>query len=123
MSRGVLIDSNVLIDLTTPDSPFHDWSSQQIRHCLRNGTARINPIIYAELAAAFATPSDLDAFLPPDAFERRPLPFAAGFAAGQAFVTYRRRGGTKTAPLPDFYIGAHALTEDFTLLTRDEARF
>jgi len=52
-----------------------------------------------------------------------PLPYAAGWIAAQAFVTYRRAGGTKTSPLPDFYIGAHAAAEGLTLATRDAARY
>jgi hypothetical protein len=43
--------------------------------------------------------------------------------AAQAFVKYRRAGGTKSSPLPDFYIGAHAETEGLTLVTRDAPRY
>jgi predicted nucleic acid-binding protein len=47
----------------------------------------------------------------------------SNFLAGKAFLTYRRRGGTKTSVLPDFYIGAHAAVSDLTLLTRDIAHY
>jgi predicted nucleic acid-binding protein len=47
----------------------------------------------------------------------------AGFAAGKAFVRYRRSGGGKRSPLPDFYIGAHAALAGYQLLTRDAARY
>ena len=56
-------------------------------------------------------------------FSDCPFPYAAGWLAGQAFVKYRRAGGTKSSPLPDFYIGAHALAEGLTLATRDESRY
>jgi AbrB family looped-hinge helix DNA binding protein len=36
--------------------------------------------------------------------------------------SYRRRGGTKQLPLPDFLIGAHAAIAGYRLLTRDAAR-
>jgi predicted nucleic acid-binding protein len=52
-----------------------------------------------------------------------PLPFEAAFLAGQCFVKYRKRGGSRRSPLPDFYIGAHAAIADFTLLTRDASRY
>lgn len=39
--------------------------------------------------------------------------------AALAFTAYRKRGGSRTVPLPDFFIGAHALVEGLTLLTRD----
>ena len=55
--------------------------------------------------------------------EREALPFEAAFAAGKAFQTYRRRGGARTAPLPDFFIGAHALVRGHGLLTRDASRY
>jgi len=83
----------------------------------------INPVVYAEISVGYATPAALDAVLSETQFERLPLPFAAGFLAGRAFVEYRRKGGMCTSPLPDFYIGAHALVEGHTLLTRDPARY
>ena len=54
---------------------------------------------------------------------RFPLPYGAAFRAGRAYVRYRRAGGTRSSPLPDFYIGAHAETEGLTLLTRDISRY
>jgi predicted nucleic acid-binding protein len=54
---------------------------------------------------------------------RDPLPWEAAFVAGKAFLAYRRRGGSKTAPLPDFYIGAHAAVQGMDVLTRDPKRY
>jgi hypothetical protein len=51
-------------------------------------------------------------------FERRFLPYDAGFLAGKAFLAYRRRGGAKRSLMPDFYVGAHAVVESMRLLTR-----
>jgi predicted nucleic acid-binding protein len=65
----------------------------------------------------------LDRWLDPAIFERLPLPYAAGWLAAQAFLKYRRSGGSKTSPLPDFYIGAQAEIEGRTLITRDAARY
>ncbi len=87
------------------------------------GPLVLNPIIYAEAAARFERIEDLEAALPGSYFERRPLPWEAAFLAGRSFVAYRRRGGKRRSPLPDFYIGAHALVEGLTLLTRDPARY
>ena len=83
----------------------------------------INPIVYTELSIGFDTIEELDAALTPMAIEREPLPFPAGFVAGRAFLDYRRRGGTRTSPLPDFYIGAHAAVAGYRLLTRDDRRY
>jgi hypothetical protein len=56
-------------------------------------------------------------------FQRLPLPYAAGWLAAQAFLKYRRSGGVRASPLPDFYIGAHAEVEGHTLVTREPARY
>lgn len=118
-----LIDANVLLDIATADPKWMNWSREQIRLASTNGTIAINPIIYAEIAPAFATASDLDAWVGTNVFARLPLPYAAGWMAAQAFIAYRRAGGTRTTPLPDFYIGAHALTDGLVLITRDVARY
>ncbi len=77
----------------------------------------INPIIYAELAPAFRSEAALQHW----PLQRLPLPYEAAWPAAHAFTGYRRRGGVRTAPLPDFYIGAHADVAGLTLLTRDSA--
>ena len=56
-------------------------------------------------------------------FGRAALPYEAGWLAAQAFLKYRRGGGVRGAPLPDFYIGTHAEVEKLTLITRDAARY
>src|SRR5258708_278269 len=120
---GTLFDTNVLLDIATADATWLGWSEERFRAAVAQGPISINPIIYAELAPAFATQSDLDRWLDPALFERLPLPYAAGWLAAQAFVKYRRAGGTKSSPLPDFYIGAHAEAEGLTLATRDATRY
>ena len=118
-----LFDTNVLLDIATADPVWLGWSEKQFRLAATQGLILINPIIYAELAPAFASAADLDRWLDPAVFLRLPLPYAAGWSAAQAFLQYRRSGGTKTSPLPDFYIGAHAEIERHTLITRDAARY
>ena len=57
-----------------------------------------------------------------ESLKTEPLPWEAGFVAGKNFRLSRRRGGSRTSPLPDFYIGAHAAIGRLALLTRDAAR-
>ena len=120
---GFLIDSNVLLDIATADSTWMQWSAGNLGAASKLGSIFINPIIYAEIAPAFAFETELEHWLDPGVFRRTSLPYAAGWLAAQAFLTYRRGGGARTAPLPDFYIGAHAQVEKLTLITRDAARY
>lgn len=118
-----LVDSNVLLDVLTDDPTWGERSSSAVARAADTGRLAINPIIYAEVSVGFANVEDLDAALWPEVFERRPLPWAAGFLAARCFVRYRRGGGERRSPLPDFYIGAHAAVEGLTLLTRDARRY
>jgi predicted nucleic acid-binding protein len=119
----VLVDSNVLLDVLTEDPVWLGWSEDALSSCAEHAVLVINPIIYAEVAAGFQRKEDLDAALPPERFEREPLPWDAAFLAGKSFVRYRRRGRERRSPLPDFYIGAHAAIAGMTLLTRDASRY
>ena len=118
-----LVDSNVLLDIVTADPVWEPWSAGALAIAANEGHLAINPIVYAEVSAGFERIEELDAAVPPSVFARMALPYDAGFLAGKAFVSYRRRGGTKTAPLPDFYIGAHAAIAKHRLLTRDGRRY
>jgi len=122
MSR-VLVDANVLLDVLTDDARWFDWSAAQLDACAARAELCINPIVYAEVSVGFERIEELDDALPPDTFTRLELPWDAGFLAGKAFVQYRRAKGSRSSPLPDFYIGAHAAIEGMALLTRDARRF
>lgn len=122
MSR-VLVDSNVLLDVLEEDPVWFEWSSDALATNAELATLVINPVIYAELSVGFSRIEDLDEALPADRFLREALPWEAGFLAGKCFLAYRRRGGERRSPLPDFYIGAHAAVRRMTLLTRDAARY
>lgn len=122
MSR-VLVDANVLLDVFTQDPVWFDWSSEALADLAETSILVVNPIIYAEISVRFERIEDLDHALPADRFEREPLPWEAGFLAGKSYTAYRRRGGERRSPLPDFYIGAHAAVRGMTLLTRDAARY
>lgn len=119
----VLVDTNVLLDIFTDDEAWRSWSEQAVRDALVDEAAGINPIIYAEASLGFSDPGILDRHLDDLTLARLPLPYQAAFPAGRAFLRYRRAGGERSAPLPDFYIGAHAQTQGLTLLTRDANRY
>jgi predicted nucleic acid-binding protein len=120
---ATLIDSCVLLDVITGDEHWADWSAAQIAAAIDKGRAVINPLIYAEVSVGYETVEELDELLPAVDYEREPLPYLAGFTAGKAFLLYRRGGGQKRSPMPDFYIGAHAAIAGYRLLTRDVNRY
>jgi predicted nucleic acid-binding protein len=120
---AVLIDANVLLDVMTEDGRWLAWSAGAIERAADHHRLVINPIIYAEVSIRYSRIEELDAALPKSMFDREAIPYEAAFLAGKSFMTYRRRGGTKQSPLPDFFIGAHAAVAGYLLMTRDAARY
>ena len=119
----VLVDANVLLDILTDDPKWRPWSEESFLAAVETDRAAVNPIIYAELSAAYRSAAELDRALSGWPVQRLALPYEAAFPAAQAFLRYRREGGPRRSPLPDFYIGAHAQTARLALLTRDAARY
>lgn len=119
----VLVDTSVVLDVLQDDPVWATWSIAQMRAHAQLHELVINPVIYAELSAAFSRMEALDEVLAQLQLTLQPIPKPALFLAGKAFVAYRRRGGTRTQVLPDFFIGAHAAVQGWPLLTRDPRRF
>jgi predicted nucleic acid-binding protein len=120
---GVLVDSNVILDVLTEDETWGEWSSGQIERLGDEITLIINPLIYAEVSVRFTAIEELDDALSEISFRREALPYTAAFLAGKQHLAYRRRGGARSLPLPDFFIGAHAAVAEYRLLTRDIGRY
>lgn len=119
----ILVDSNVLLDVITEDPTWGPWSMASLERTADEAILVINALIYAEVSIGFGSIEALEDALPPDLYRREHLPYEAGFLAGKAFHRYRRAGGTRRSPLPDFYIGAHAAISGYQLLTRDSTRY
>jgi predicted nucleic acid-binding protein len=119
----VLVDSNVILDIATLDPVWSAWSEAAVRRLADEASLVINPLIYAEVAVRYRSLEDIGTALPSDFFRRDPLPYDAAFLAARAFRMYRRRGGMRRSPMPDFYIGAHAAVRRYRLLTRDATRY
>jgi predicted nucleic acid-binding protein len=127
MLMATLVDSNVLIDVLADDPQWADWSLDQLDALGQQAPLLINPLILAELSPRFERAAELEAALAALPLRREPLPRDAAFLAGQAFRAYRGASGASQgrarSPLPDFYIGAHALVAGHRLLTRDAKRY
>ena len=117
------MDSNVLLDVLTRDHVWYPWSSETLEREGQEHALFINIVIYAEISTSFARIEELDAALADAGIGMRAISTEAAFLAGKCFVRYRKAGGTKASPLPDFFIGAQAATEKTKLITRDAARY
>lgn len=117
----ILVDTNVLLDITEHDELWADWSQEQMSRYL--GRMVVNPMIYSELCHESEDPDDVDAILLTLGVDFREIPRLGLFLAAQAFKLYRQRGGGETAPLPDFFIGAHAAAVGIPIITRDVGRY
>jgi len=113
-----LVDTSVLLDVMAPSS-WRAWSEEQLERLAADDELAINQVIYAELAVGFASQERLERTLQGVGLVRLALPWAASWLVSRAFLDYRRGGGTRTTPLPDFFIGAHAAAAGLRLLTRD----
>lgn len=122
MNGRVLVDTSVLLDVLTEDPVWYPWSAATLAECAETSTLAVNPVIYAEVSVGFERIEEVEEALPAGLFARLAIPWEAAFLAGRSFVRYRRAGGAGRAPLPDFFIGAHAVVERMTLVTRDPAR-
>jgi predicted nucleic acid-binding protein len=116
-----LVDSNILLDILTEDADWFEWSQGALIEAAARGPVAINPLVYAEVAVGFDSVEALGEAL--EGLDRLPLPYDAGFLAARCFLRYRRAGGARRSPLPDFYIGAHAAVSGLALLTRDSSRY
>jgi predicted nucleic acid-binding protein len=120
---NTLVDTNVLLDLNGAASTWQSWSQRQAADAVDRGDLVINPVIYAELAIGYATREHLEDLLVRGRLQREAIPWDAAYVAGHAYISYRRRGGTRSLPLPDFFIGAHAAVRGYTLLTRNRGYY
>jgi predicted nucleic acid-binding protein len=117
-----LADSSVLLDVLTGDHTWAEWSVRRLEEALDDGTVFIDPIVYAEISVGFSRIEALETSIKESGLVWSELPREALFLAGKAFMKYRKSGGQRTAPLPDFLIGAHAAVSSLVLITRDPQR-
>lgn len=120
---AIIIDSNVILDVVSQDPVWFEWSSSKIKEHSSRDVFIVNSIIYAEVSIGYNRIEEIEDLFTTSYFVREPIPWEACFLAGKCFLQYRKKGGTRTSPLPDFFIGSHALVRGYPLLTRDAARY
>ena len=121
--NGIFLDSCVLLDLFTNDPHWGDWSENILEQYGRTNTLYINSIVYTEVSVGFTRIEEFESTISNLGIKVLEIPREALFLTGKIFLEYRRNKGTKRSPLPDFFIGAHALVANFELITRDVGKF
>ena len=121
--NGILVDSCVLLDLFTNDPDWADWSENILGQFGHTNSLYINSIIYTEVSIGFNRIEEVEVALELAEIKVLEMPREALFLAGKVFLKYRKHKGTKHLTLPDFFIGAHAIVSDFSLISRDISRF
>lgn len=121
--KGVLVDSNIILDVFLNDPKWADWSESKLQECSDSTSLFINSIIYSEISIGFTLIEELETAIGKAGFQLLEIPKEALFLAGKAYLQYKRRKGVKDAPLPDFFIGAQAAILNLDLLTRDVSRY
>lgn len=119
-SARALIDSNVIIDIIGEDETWRAWSISVLEAC---ESAFVNLMVFTELCYLKPSPVEVEKLLADLEIGYQEITKDALFVAAQAFKVYRLRGGSKTAPLPDFFIGAHAAVLGVPIITRDVNRY
>jgi predicted nucleic acid-binding protein len=121
--KGLLVDSNVILDIFLDDPDWADWSESALATHGMATTVYINAIVYAEVSIGFTKIEDLESALQKGGFQMLEIPKEALFLAGKSYLRYRREKGIKRSPLPDFYMGAQAAVLGLDLITRDAGRY
>jgi predicted nucleic acid-binding protein len=121
--KGVLVDSNIVLDVFLNDPKWADWSESKLDEYDQFGVLYINSIVYSEISIGFERIEDLESAIAKAGFQMLEIPKEALFLAGKAYLKYKKRKGTKRTPLPDFYIGAQAAVLNLDLITRDVSRY
>ncbi|MBV5297618.1 MAG: type II toxin-antitoxin system VapC family toxin [Rhodoferax sp.] len=116
------MDSSVLIDLIERSPEWFEWSAKQLYLAIQSDQVGINAIVFAEIARSFNSLGAQNTFLKTTGIVFLHIPAAAAYKASEAHRIYRRAGGTRSATLPDFFIGAHAQVDGHKLMTRDARR-
>ena len=121
--KGVLVDSNIILDVFLDDPKWADWSESKLEEHEQYAILYINSIVYSEISVSFNLIEDLESAISRAGFQMLEIPKEALFLAGKAFLKYKKGNGTKRSPLPDFYIGAQAAVFKMDLITRDVSRY
>ncbi len=115
----IAVDTNILLDIFLPDKKFVEESQRLLKLAYDEGALTICNIVYAELVPQFRNRTLLDDTLATLNVTVSSVDLEAAFLAGEKWDLYRSSGGKRARIITDFLIGAHALVNAESFLTRD----
>ena len=138
------VDTNILLDILIPGQTFCDGSKRLLDNHISRGRLIICEVVFAELASAFPTGQELEAFLADTGIEIVRSGRNALFFAGARWAEYAKKDAKsrfscgkcghsfeiacpncsemftkRLQVMADFLIGAHALLHADCILSRD----
>lgn len=116
------VDTNVLIDLITPEAEYHQWCKDAIDGARVNGPVLVSDAVYSEFSITMDSVAHTDQVIAELSMVRCSYSHDVLFRAGRAYAAYKTNKGTKSNVLPDFFIGALAEVEQAPLITRDTGK-
>ena len=119
----IAVDSSVLIDVATNDPVFADASFEALRDAISRDDVVICDAVVAELCAAVDQVEITLEAIADLGIRFSPVNEQAAIRAGIMQRRYRDRGGKRERVISDFLVGAHALLQYGTLVTRDQGFF
>jgi predicted nucleic acid-binding protein len=114
----VALDSSVLLAIFLDEARADHWMEALVR-TRREGRLTVCEVVYAEVAPAFHSHSELDDALHAVGVELDPIGADAAWLAGRIFKAYHDAGGPRQHLIPDFLIAAHASIQADSLAARD----
>jgi hypothetical protein len=72
--NGILVDSNILLDVFLDDPKWGIWSEEKLGSYGASHNLYINPVIYAEISIGFSGIEDLEEILTEGGFIILPIP-------------------------------------------------
>ena len=104
------VDTSVLASIYKGEATGDAWLAF-LEEKGEAGELIVCEVVVAELSAFFPRPEDVTDFLNDLAVSYDELNQQAAIMAGALFRAYRSEGGPRKHMIPDFLIGAHALTQ------------